>query len=91
MEHYFRLVEGGHARVAYKHVLSTRCRRVLTFKQFDRAASEPVTKGTSIQAFRRNPTHGSVLIHLPTTPNSPLAWHWIKQDGVWRDDGCPPN
>jgi hypothetical protein len=91
--HYFALIRGGEARQAYRRAVSDRCRQEETFAEFQRVVGTgQLNPGTQFYAYR---THGSgrgaVQFVFPHTPFNPTAWHWIKERGVWKEDGCAPS
>lgn len=90
---YFALIAAGRTRQAYRQVLSDRCRRETTLAQFRReAGSGHLGRGVQIRAYRTHGTrHGAVQLIHPGTPFTGTAWKWVKEGGVWKDDGCPPH
>jgi hypothetical protein len=91
VDDYFALIADGHKHKAYRRAVSDRCRHQETFDQFRRAVGNgQLADGTRIHAYRSGgPNRGAVQFINPDTPFTPLAWPWIKERGVWKEDGCP--
>jgi hypothetical protein len=90
---YFTLVRGGDIHRAYQQAVSDRCRREETFAEFRRVVGTgQLAPGVQIWAYRSHgKDHGAVQFIYPKTPFTPTAWPWIKERGVWKEDGCAPS
>lgn len=90
---WFDLVADGHARQAYRQLVSDRCRRYEALAQFQRDyGGEHLAQGIQIRAYRTHDArHGAVQFISPDTPFTPTAWFWIREHGEWKEDGCPPS
>jgi hypothetical protein len=91
---WFDLAADGHARQAYRHLVSDRCRHFQNLAQFQRdfARRAPLAHGIQIRAYRNHDArHGEVQFVSPLTPFTPTAWPWIREHGEWKEDGCPPS